>query len=143
MAKNYIALFEQGEKGGYSVVFPDMPGVATAADDFNETVRMAHEVLSFHVDGLLSDGDTVPEPRSLEKIKAEWEDWSEWESDGDFLIVPIALLPPPQKSIRVDVMLPERLVARIDAASKNRSAFLSRAAEYMLSGEDDYKRLHA
>jgi len=127
--KNFIALFEQGQNGGYSVVFPDFPGVVTAGDSFEETMRMAHEALAFHVEGLRSDGEPIPEPRFLEEIEATWEDWAEWEADGDFLVVPIALLPAPQKSVRVDAMLPERLVARIDAAYKNRSAFLAAAAE--------------
>ncbi|MCL1930973.1 MAG: type II toxin-antitoxin system HicB family antitoxin [Treponema sp.] len=127
--KNYIALFEQGHNNGYSVVFPDVPGVVTAGDSFDEAVRMAHEALAFHVEGLRTDGDPLPEPRSLEEIKADWEDWAEWDADGDFLVVPVALLPAPQKSVRVDAILPERLVARIDAYYKNRSAFLTAAAE--------------
>jgi predicted RNase H-like HicB family nuclease len=129
MAKTYIALFEQGEHGGYSVVFPDVPGVVTAGDNYDEAYRMAHEALAFHIDGLRLDGEEAPEPRSLEDIKASWEDWPEWEAEGDFMVVPIALLPLQAKSIRVDVMLPERLVARIDAASRNRSAFLAAVAE--------------
>jgi predicted RNase H-like HicB family nuclease len=127
--KNYIALFEQGQNSGYSVVFPDIPGVITAGDSFEEAMRMAHEALAFHIEGLRIEGDTIPEPRSLEEIKTGWEDWAEWEVDNDFLIVPIALLPPPKKSVRVDAMLPASLVARIDAVYKNRSAFLAAAAE--------------
>ena len=96
---------------------------------------MAHEALALHMEELRADGDPIPKPRSLEQIKAAWKDWKEWETDGDFLIVPIALLPAPQKSVRVDAMLPERLVARIDASYKNRSAFLTSAAERMLDGE--------
>lgn len=130
--KNYIALFEQGKKGRYSVVFPDMPGVITAGNTFEETVQMAHEALAFHVEGLLAEGDSVPNPRTLNQIKAKWEDWKEWENDNDFLIVPIALLPAPYKTIRVDAIFPERLVARIDAVYKNRSAFLIAAAEKYL-----------
>ena len=130
--KNFIALFEEGQNGGYSVVFPDVPGVVTSGRNFDETVRMAHEALAFHIAGLKKDGCPVPKPRSLEKIKTSWKDWKEWETDGNFLIVPIALLPPLQKSIRVDAMLPERLVARIDVLYKNRSAFLAMAAEKYL-----------
>ena len=132
MAKNYIALFESGKNGGYSVVFPDVPGVITSGNSFEETVRMAHEALAFHIEGLLEDSDAIPQPRSLEEIKSSWDDWKEWEADGDFLVVPISLLPPPQKSMRVDAILPERLVVRIDKVAKNRSAFLARAAEAFL-----------
>jgi len=130
--KNYIALFEQGQNSGYSVVFPDIPGVVTAGDNFEEAVRMAHEALAFHIEGLRVDSDSVPEPRSLEDIKTGWKDWAEWKADSDFLVVPIALLPAPQKSVRVDAIFPEKLVARIDSAYKNRSAFLVAAAERYL-----------
>ena len=64
--KNYIALFEQGQNGGYSVVFPDIPGVITAGNSFEETLHMAHEALAFHVEGLNIDGDTIPVPRSFD-----------------------------------------------------------------------------
>jgi len=140
--KNYIAFFEQGQNGGYSVVFPDVPGVITAGNTFEETVRMAHEALAFHIEGLRADGDQIPEPRTLEDIKANWEDWPEWEADSDYFLVLIALLPAPQKTVRVDAMLPERLVARIDAVYKNRSAFLSAAAEKFLDEKIDisYKK---
>ena len=136
--KNYIAFFEHGQNGGYSVVFPDVPGVITAGDTFEETVRLAHEALAFHIEGLRSDGDPIPEPSTLEDIKLNWEDWQEWEADNDFLLVLVALLPAPQKTIRVDAMLPERLVARIDAVYKNRSAFLSAAAEKYLDDKNDF-----
>ena len=126
---NYIALFEEGQNGGYSVVFPDVPGVVTSGHNFEETVRMAHEALAFHVASLSKDNRQAPKSRSLEQIKTGWKDWKEWETDGNFLVVPIALLPPPQKSIRVDAMLPERLVVRIDSLYKNRSAFLTMAVE--------------
>jgi predicted RNase H-like HicB family nuclease len=139
--KNYIALFEQGENGGYSVVFPDIPGVVTSGDNFDETLRMAHEALAFHAAGLQADGDQVPPPRTLEQIKAEWDDWAEWEADGDFIVVPVALIPTVQKSVRVDAMLPEFLISRIDAVAKNRSAFLTSAAEYLL--DSGYKPSYA
>ena len=138
--KNYIALFEQGQNGGYSVVFPDVPGVVTAGDSFEEAVRMAHEALALHVEGLRADGDPVPEPRSLEDIKAQLEDWPAWEADNDFLVVPVALLPAPQKSVRVDAVFPERLVARIDSTYKNRSAFLVAAAERYLEEPDSMRK---
>jgi len=130
--KNYIALFEEGQNGGYSVVFPDIPGVVTSGRNFDDTVRMAHEALSFHISGLRKSGSRIPKPRSFEQVKANWEDWKEWEADGNFLVVPVTLLPPLQKSIRIDAMLPERLVVRIDSLYKNRSAFLAAAAEKYL-----------
>ena len=134
--KKYMALFEyDDESKGYGVVFPDLPGLASAGDDFDDAYRMAHEGLAFHLDGLAAEGYPIPEPRTLERIKAEWEDWVEWEKDYQFLVVPIAVLPVGEKSVRVNVMLPEGILFRIDRVSKNRSAFLANAAERLLDEE--------
>ena len=131
--KKYIALFEYEDKmNGLGVVFPDLPGCFSAGDDYDEAYRMAHEALAFHLDGLALEGMQIPEPRSLEKIKIEWEDWDEWEKEYPFLVVPIAVFPVTEKSVRVNVMLPEGTLRRIDAVSKNRSAFLASAAEQLL-----------
>jgi len=91
--KTYIALFETDERGGYAVTFPDLPGCVSAGSDYNEAFRMAHEALSFHLEGLKLEGYEVPEPRSLELIKTEWEDWDEWEREYQFMVVPVAVLP--------------------------------------------------
>ena len=130
----YIALFEyENGKNGYGVVFPDLPGCFSAGDDYDDAYRMAHEALAFHLDGLALEGMLIPEPRSLEKIKTEWEDWEKWEEEYPFLVVPIAVFPATSKSVRVNVMLPEGILRRIDAVSKNRSAFLTSAAELLLN----------
>ena len=133
--KKYIALFEYDENDGYSVVFPDLPGCFSAGDDYDDTYRMAHEALALHLKGLTAEGYPIPEPRTLEQIKTEWQDWREWEKDCKFLVVPIVALPASEKSVRVNVMLPEATLYRIDAVSKNRSAFLASAAERMLDEE--------
>ena len=136
----YIALFEyEDKKNGFSVIFPDLPGCFSAGNDYDDAYRMAHEALSFHLEGLTAEGMPIPEPRSLESIKANWTDWKKWESEYLFMVVPITFFPMSEKSIRVNVMLPEGTLRRIDAVSKNRSAFLTTAAEQMLS-DDSYRR---
>ena len=85
------------------------------------------------LEGLAVKGYPIPKPRTLERIKAEWEDWAEWEKKYKFLVVPISVLPVSEKSVRVNVMLPEGLLRHIDAVSKNRSAFLANAAERLLN----------
>ena len=136
--KRYIALFEYDGGPGYGIVFPDLPGLFSGGDSYDDAYRMAHEGLAFHVEMLEADGDPVPEPRTLERIKAEWEDWPEWEARYKFLVVPVSLLPVGEKSVRVNVMLPEGVLHRIDAVSKNRSAFLTNAAERLLDEKPLY-----
>lgn len=129
--KNYIALFEEDpEVKGFGVVFPDLPGCISHGDDYDDAVRMAHEALSLYA----SDGEDMPEPRTLEQIKAEWEDWAEWEKNYNFVVGHVALLPLTGQKERFNVTLDAGLVARIDRVAKNRSAFLAEAARRMLEG---------
>ncbi len=101
---------------------------------------MSHDALSLHLEGLEAEGYSVPEPRTLEQIMTEWEEWAEWEKNYKFLVVPIAAFPANEKSVRVNVMLPEGILRRIDAVSKNRSAFLAYAAERMLDEEPVHRQ---
>ena len=127
--KNYIALFEENGKGGYGVVFPDFPGCISAGKTFEEAVCMApHEALSLHTE----IEKKIPKPHTLEQIKETWEDWKEWEKDGNFVVVNISLLPFTMKNKRVNIVLNEGLLARIDAVAKNRSEFITKAVEKAL-----------
>jgi len=126
--KNYIALFEENGKGGYGVVFPDFPGCISAGNTFEEAVRMAHEALSLHTE----EEKKLPKPRTLEQIKKTWEDWKEWEKDGNFIVVNISLLPFTMKNKRVNIVLNEGLLTRIDSVAKNRSEFITKAVEKAL-----------
>jgi len=134
MLKKYIALFEIGDHGNYSIIFPDLPGCVSAGDDFDDAYKMAHDALAGHIYVLQKDGDIVPEPRTLEEIKETWEDWDEWERDCNFIPIPILLFPAQDKNIRIDVTIPSSIIAKIDRVTKNRSAFLAMAAEKMLKG---------
>ena len=128
--KEYIALFEYEENApGFGVVFPDLPGLISAGDDYEEAFRMAHEALSLYADGEMS----MPEPRSLEKIKSEWDEWSEWETSNLFYIGRVALYPLKAKSKKFNISMDEGLVERIDRVTQNRSAFIVAAVEKFLS----------
>ena len=57
----YVAII--GKTGnGYSAHLPDLPGCIAAADTFEETRNLIEEAANFHVEGMLEDGDTVPQP---------------------------------------------------------------------------------
>jgi len=127
--KNYIALFEENGKGGYGVVFPDLPGCISAGNTYEEAVRMAHEALALYCDGEYN----IPEPRTLAKIKKEWASWKEWEGNYNFLIEYIALYPLKAKVKKFNIAIDERLVNRIDRITKNRSAFIVEAIESFLN----------
>lgn len=42
------------------VVFPELPGCVSAGEGIEDAVRMAHEALALHLEGMITDGDTLP-----------------------------------------------------------------------------------
>jgi len=132
--KNYIALIEFDEEiGTYGVIVPDIPGFSSGGETYEEAINNAHEGLASHVELLLEYGDEIPEPSTWEEIRKTWDGWDEWNE-----LVPIyftAFIPvmPTPGEIPFLVSIDSDLVSRIDSVSQDRSAFLSTAAEYMLS----------
>jgi hypothetical protein len=60
-----------------------------------------------------------------------WQDWKEWKNNYNFLIGSVAYLPLKSPAKRVNVMIDEALLSKIDSVTNNRSAFLSEAAKQM------------
>ena len=59
----YVALI--GKTGnGYSAHLPDLPGCIAAADTFEETSQLIREAAVFHLEGMVGDGEAIPEPTS-------------------------------------------------------------------------------
>ncbi|MBX9773608.1 MAG: type II toxin-antitoxin system HicB family antitoxin [Xanthobacteraceae bacterium] len=69
--RQYIGLIHKEAASDYGVSFPDFPGVVTAGKDLDDARAMAEEALAFHVEGLVADGEAVPEPSSLEAVMAD------------------------------------------------------------------------
>ena len=73
--RQYIALIHKEPDSDYGVSFPDFPDCVTAGGDLDSARGaarrgVAEEALAFHVDGLVEDGEPVPEPSSLEAVMA-------------------------------------------------------------------------
>jgi predicted RNase H-like HicB family nuclease len=64
----FPAIFEPGERKGYTVNFPDLPGCITEGDTMEEALHMAKEALELHLYGMEEDGDKIPEPTRPEKL---------------------------------------------------------------------------
>lgn len=62
---NYTVLFEPLEEGGYIVVVPALPGIVTYGETLDEARKMAMDAIQCHCEGLLKDGEPLPEDRSL------------------------------------------------------------------------------
>ena len=127
--KQYLA-FISTDGSTYSVVFPDFPGCVSAGKNFEDAIRMAHEALSGHVECMKDVHLEIPEPRSIKEIIKNWEDWSDWK-DSEYTTALIALIPS-HETRKYTISMDSSLMARIDAVTKNRSAFFARIAEEFL-----------
>ena len=66
---DYIAVLHEGEEN-IGVQFPDFPGCITVGKDLEDARKQAQEALQFHIEGMKEDGDPIPEPSSLDLVKA-------------------------------------------------------------------------
>jgi predicted RNase H-like HicB family nuclease len=125
----FPAIIEGDRESGYSVFFPDLPGLASGGDTLQHAAEQAREGLELHIAGMLEDGDDIPKPTALEDIRVDPD-----VHEAARVLVPVTI--PSTRAIRVNVTLPEDLVERIDKVARNRSRFLADAAEKALAAAE-------
>ncbi|MEG6507557.1 type II toxin-antitoxin system HicB family antitoxin [Methyloligella sp. 2.7D] len=120
----YPAILEKGDNT-YGVSFPNLPGCVSAGSTAEEALVNAHEALAGHVALMVQDGDPLPKPSPVDAVVA----------DPEINLVAVSLVGVtlPGRAKRVNVTLDEALLDEIDAASENRSRFLSDAARAELA----------
>ena len=70
MKLTYIVVFDQ-TPNNYCAYAPDVPGCFSTGKTWDHIQEMIREALTFHLEGLMEDGDPIPEPRmSLEDAMA-------------------------------------------------------------------------
>jgi len=123
---HYIALIHKDADSDYGVSFPDFPGIVTAGRSLDEARAMAEEALAFHIEGMAKDGEPIPEASSLDTVMQD-------PSVRDGVVTLVSLKPVPKRTVRVNVTLPEDVLAEIDRYAEDhgltRSGFLSHAAK--------------
>ena len=121
---DYIAYLHKENSSDYGVSFPDFPGCATAGKTLQEAYKMAAEALALHIQGMIEDGETIPEPSTLDQLAGDPD-----LGDG---MVALVHAEAPGKTVRFNVTAREGQLEAIDRLAKasgmNRSAFLVQAA---------------
>lgn len=56
-----VVLHPEPEDGGYSVTVPALPGCLAQGETIEEAISMAREAIAAHIEGLIEDGEPVPE----------------------------------------------------------------------------------
>lgn len=119
----------------YGMSFPDLPGCVSAAGSLDDLLHEGKEALDLHVEGMLSDGEVLPEFRSLEALKADpalTEDFAEAEL---VTLLPVDI---PGRSVKVTITMEEHLLARLNKVAERqgytRSGFIADAVRRKLGG---------
>jgi len=86
---------------------------------------MGEEALALHIEGLVADGEAIPEPASLEEVMTD-------PQNRDAVAILVRAKTDAPKPVRVNVTLPKDILEQIDqyaeAHGLTRSGFLAKAA---------------
>ena len=69
----FPVVIHKDETSGYGVTVPDLPDCFSAGDSLEEAIRSGHEAIACHLEGLLMDGDPIPEQAPMEKHRVSEE----------------------------------------------------------------------
>jgi predicted RNase H-like HicB family nuclease len=61
--KKYAVVIEKGP-ANYSGYVPDLPGCIATGKTLEEIESNMREAIEFHIEGMIEDGDPIPEPSS-------------------------------------------------------------------------------
>ena len=75
----YTVLFEPAPEGGYTVIVPALPGCVTEGETLEEAKQMAADAIKCYCQGLLKDGESLPDDVELlepvkEKLRVELDE---------------------------------------------------------------------
>lgn len=118
----------------YGVTVPDVPGCFSAGATVSEALENAQEALALHFEGLVADGDPLPQPQEVDVYVTDPD-----YAGGVWAVVDFDVTPYLGKAVRFNATLPENLLHRIDELVKkdhryaSRSGFLATAALRELS----------
>ena len=68
MIRSYIGIIDKDKNSDYGVMFPDFLGCVSAGKTIEELKMMAKEALKFHIDGMIEDGEEIPESSNFNDI---------------------------------------------------------------------------
>lgn len=123
----------------YGVTVPDLPGCFSAGDSADDALAQVVEAIECHIEGLLMDGESVPQAHPIEHHQRKRE-----FAGGIWALVDIDLSKLSGKARRVNITLPERILTQIDSfATKTgdtRSGLLANAALEYVSAHGKPKR---
>ena len=123
----FAVVIHKDESSGYGVTVPDLPGCFSAGDSIEEAILSGHEAIACHLEGLLMDGESIPERTPVEAHQVNLE-----YKDGIWALIEVDVSKLSSRTRRVNITVPERVLAIVDKMAaregETRSGLLARAA---------------
>ncbi|MGH8031309.1 MAG: type II toxin-antitoxin system HicB family antitoxin [Luteimonas sp.] len=125
----YPVVIEEGtDSTAWGVIVPDLPGCFSAGDTLDEAMENVEVAAAAWIDATLDAGEPIPKASPLEAIKA-MKDHAGWT----FAIVNIDADAFDDKTVRINVSIPARVLKRLDAkvkasGEKDRSSYIAHMA---------------
>ncbi len=129
----FSVVIHKDKDSDYGVTVPDLPGCFSAGESLEEALEEAGEAIECHLEGMLIDGEPLPEPKDIMDHRKNPD-----FKDGIWAIVGVDVSRLSGKAKRINIALPERLLAQIDNYAKKsgetRSGLITHAImEYISS----------
>lgn len=132
----YPVVIHKDPDSDYGVTVPDLPGCFSAGETMDEALNEAVEAIECHLEAMLLDGEPIPPPKSIEyhQINPDYQ-------DGVWALVAVDISRLSGKTKRVNITLPERILALMDKYAaehgETRSGFITQAAITYLATQQE------
>jgi len=111
----YPVVIHKDVETDYGVTVPDLPGCFSAGSSIDEALAQVTEAIETHIEGLMMDREPVPLPKRIEDHQADPS-----FSEGVWALVTVDISKLSGKSRRVNITLPERVLASMDEFAAQR-----------------------
>lgn len=102
-----VVLFAGDEQHAWGVEVPDVPGCFSAGETMAEALENVREALELHFEGLVADGEPLPQPQEVDAHVANPD-----YAGGVWALVDFDVTPYLGKAVRFNGTLPEHLRQR-------------------------------
>ena len=123
-----IAIEPGDETQAFGLVVPDLPGCFSAGDTLDEALSNAEEAVVAWIDTMLDREEAIPQPSAIDSLRLTHPEFAGWV----WAVVSVDPARLDDKIERVNITLPRRVLARLDAAARaageTRSGYIARIA---------------
>ena len=136
---NFPIVIHKDKDSDYGVTVPDLPGCFSAGSTLDEALAMAREAIELHLEGLIEEGEAIPDPGSIEQHRRDPR-----YRGGVWAVVSIPQSDIPEKAKRINITMPRRVLEAVDrfaiAHRQTRSGLLTRAAAAFVGRAPAHRR---